>query len=172
MEGTLGEIRLFAGKIAPRNWEICNGKLLLISQNQALFSLLGTIYGGDGKLKFALPDLRGRTIIHPDGPYDLGDYGGEANHQLSIQEIPGHTHTAAIQGSTTLGSTNNPTGNYLGSTNSGSLPAIYATTTDAPMGAGTVKVQSVGSGTPHNNMQPYLGLNYIICVNGEYPTRQ
>lgn len=171
MEGTIGEIRLFAGNFAPRNWAFCDGKLVATSLYPALFTVIGNNYGGDGVTNFRLPDLRGRTIIHPDGPYALGHVGGEVEHLISLQEMPRHDHVASIQGSTILGNSNIPLGRYLGSTDTGSLPAIYSTTTNIVMNEITVQFRDVGGGIPHNNMQPYLGLNYIICLLGLFPAK-
>ncbi|MCC7245250.1 MAG: phage tail protein [Saprospiraceae bacterium] len=171
MDGTLGEIRLFAGDFAPKNWEFCDGKPITVAQNPALFSVIGYQYGGDGQKKFRLPDLSGRTNIHPTEDNPIGFYGGEVTHQLTIDEMPAHTHQASIIGSPSTGSSNVPAGKYLGSTDTGTLPSIYTTVADCEMSNLMVKVDSHGGGMEHENMQPYLVLNFIICVNGHYPTR-
>lgn len=170
MDGTIGEIRLFAGDFAPKNWEFCNGKTIAIAQNPALFSVIGYQYGGDGQKTFCLPDFGGRTNIHPTEDFPIGDFGGEVTHSLTIDELPAHTHQASIIGSPSTGASNVPAGKYLGSTDTGTLPSIYTTAADCEMSNLMVKIDSHGSGMGHENMQPYLVLNFIICVRGLYPT--
>jgi microcystin-dependent protein len=164
-EPYLGSIILFAGNFAPRGWAFCNGQLLAISQNTALFSLLGTFYGGDGRTTFALPDLRGRAPIHAgQGPglssYDLGELGGVEAVTLISTQMPVHTHSQpATNGEQT---TNRP---------SSALPArggVYSNESD---GSTLRPVSSAGGGQPHQNMQPYLTLNYIIALAGIFPSR-
>jgi len=192
----LGEIILFAGSFPPRSTAYCNGQLLSIAQNQALFSLLGTIYGGDGRTTFALPDLRGRVPVNSGGNSTgpglttrrLGQRGGEENHILQINEMPQHNHTATLDnGSASIkintgdGTTNDPSGNFLAkglTPAAGPVPAnvanIYATTSNSTMAAdlsGTPTIGMTGGSQAHNNMQPWLGVNYIICTNGLYPSR-
>ncbi|PKQ62114.1 hypothetical protein BZG01_17950 [Labilibaculum manganireducens] len=179
-DGYLGEIRFFAGSFAPRNWEYCTGQLLPIAQNQALYSLLGTYYGGDGRANFALPDFRGRTGISPDSRVglDVGDMGGQEAVILATENIPEHTHDLYVYnqegneivpqdmviaqpiGSVTVGRDTYPV-------NSVSYSENMQTTID--MNQGTLS--SEGGGKPHNNMQPYIGMNYIICVKGLFPSR-
>jgi microcystin-dependent protein len=160
----LGEIRCFGFTFAPQGWAMCNGQLLPISQNTALFSLLGTTYGGNGTNNFALPDLRGRVGIHlGQGPglsnRTQGESAGEENHTLLATEIPVHTHGIAAGGAQT---TNRP---------SGALAArggVYAATGD---GTQMQPTGQSGGSQPHNNMEPYLVLNYCIALQGIFPSR-
>ena len=167
MEGTIGEIRLFGGNFAPRGWALCNGSLLQISSNQALFSILGTTYGGDGRSTFALPDLRGRVPLHVgQGPglsnRTLGGKGGEEQVTLTEQQVAPHRHT--VNASPARGTENLPKGNVpAGSDNT------YATGGRDKMHADMIDLNS--GGQPHNNMPPFIGLNYIICMIGIYPSR-
>jgi microcystin-dependent protein len=178
MEGYIAEIRLFAADFAPRNWAYCQGQLLAIASNSALFSLLGTTYGGNGIQTFALPDLRGRTVINPGNggglpSFQLGQAGGEVNHTLSLQEMAAHNHPAMELGTTTAAAGSDPTGTSLASGSRGSsMPSIYSSNAaNTPMGPGSVAVDNTGGNQPHNNMQPYLGMNYIICLIGMFPSR-
>src|SRR5688572_22334325 len=179
MEGTIGEIRLFAGNFAPRSWAFCQGQLLSIAQNTALFSILGTTYGGNGQTTFALPDFRGRTPVHPgQGPglssISLGEVSGVENQTLLITQIPAHTHSVA--GSLAMGAKNgagdsiSPTGNYPASVSGSNL---YSTTQDAQMAAlnGTLTVGNTGGSQPFSIRPPYLGMNFIICMEGIFPSR-
>jgi len=189
----LGQIILFAGNFAPRSTAFCNGQLLSIAQNTALFSILGTTYGGDGRTTFALPDLRGRAALHPGTgpgltPRKLGQRTGFETDTLSISQMPQHNHTATLDnGSTSIkintgdGTTNDPVGNFLAkgvTPAAGPLAAnvanIYAPTSNSTMPgdlAGTPTIGMTGGNQPHNNMQPWLGLNYIICMQGLFPSR-
>ncbi|MCG8701537.1 MAG: tail fiber protein [Bacteroidales bacterium] len=175
MESYIGSILLFAGNFAPRNWAFCNGQLIAISDNAALFSLLGTTYGGDGRVTFGLPDLQGRVPIHAgSGPglsyRRLGEKGGLEIEYLSVNEIPAHTHlaTGSIKAKEEA-DIDDPTNNYIAGTGN----AIFGTTKDIQMNAQSVHVtvENEGGSYAHNNMQPYLGLNYIICLQGIYPSR-
>ena len=178
MEGTIGEIRIFAGNFAPRNWAFCEGQLLPIAQNSALFSILGTIYGGDGRTTFALPDLRGRVPIGPGHGPGLSDYregqkGGVETVTLNITQIPSHTHSAS--GTVTplarvgAGDETNPAGGYMANANSD----LYADSGSTPMGASpvTINVGNSGGNQSHENRQPYLAIYYIICMYGIFPSR-
>ena len=175
MEGYIAEIRLFAGNFAPRGWAFCNGQILSIAQNTALFSLLGTTYGGNGQTTFALPDLRGRVAISPgQGPglpsVQLGEVAGEPTHTLIITEMPAHNHQAQAQGNSNSGDSSSPNGNtWATSTNRDNVYINAAP--NGPMAANTVTVGIAGGSQPHNNMQPYLGVNYIICMEGIFPSR-
>ncbi|MCA0026976.1 MULTISPECIES: tail fiber protein [unclassified Mesorhizobium] len=164
-EPFLSEIRLFSFDFAPKGWASCSGQLLPINQNQALFSLLGTTFGGDGRVNFALPDYRGRIPIHVGAGHVLGERGGEQNHILSIQELPEHTHVAS--GSAVDGTQPIPSGSYLGK----AAPANpYAAPTNlAAMGLGTVG--NIGGSQAHTNMQPYLALNFCIALQGIFPSQ-
>lgn len=159
-EGTLGEIRLFAGNFAPRDWAFCDGQLLSIAQHTALFSILGTTYGGNGTTTFALPDLRGRFPIGvgrvPNLTFrNLGEQGGSETHTLNVSEIPANRSTLATSGK--LGTVSD----------SSNLVAAGA----SGESTGEVTTSVYGGNRPHNNMPPYLGINYVICLNGIYPTR-
>jgi microcystin-dependent protein len=165
----LGQMALFSFSFAPKGWAFCNGQLLSIAQNTALFSLLGTTYGGDGITTFALPNLQSRDAISSgQGPglssYALGQTGGEASHILITQEMASHTHGAATASDTTQLS---PQGHY--SAPNADQNATYATTT-----AGTMSPNAVGLGggsQPHENRQPYLALNICIALVGVFPSR-
>ncbi|GAB3575776.1 tail fiber protein [Leifsonia lichenia] len=162
----MGEIRLSSFNFAPKNWAFCDGQLLPINQNQALFSLLGTTYGGDGVTTFALPDLRGRAAISSGsgngGNYNLGQRGGEYSHALTTQEMPAHTHGASIGGAANVVS---PAGARLAQPGKAAF-APAADSTMAPIG-----VTPVGGGQPHENTAPYLTLTYIIALQGIFPSR-
>jgi len=171
MDPFIGEIRLFAGVYAPKDWAFCDGSLMLIREYRWLFSLLGTTYGGDGVTNFALPDLRGRAPMHfGEGPglsaRQIGQPGGSVTVALKPEEMPAHTHTAkGIAGRSTE---MNPIGGVWANSTGGRIPPnIYADVSDTPMNPQAVGV--TGGNSPHTNMQPYLGLHYIIAFNGQYP---
>jgi microcystin-dependent protein len=170
-EPFLSEIRIASFNFAPQGWAQCNGQLLPINQNQALFALLGTTFGGNGQTNFALPDLRGRAPFHWGSAFSLGQVSGEENHTLTLSEMPQHNHPVNAASPTSSGfNVNLPTGNYL----SNSAPAeIY----NAGSG-GTVltslfpgTISNVGGSQPHINMQPYLVLNFIIALQGIFPSQ-
>jgi microcystin-dependent protein len=179
MEGTIGEVRLFAGNFAPQNWAFCQGQLLAISTNTALFSILGTTYGGNGQTTFALPDLRGRVPVGTgQGPglpnTTLGEMSGEPTHTLIITEMPAHNHVAQAQvnASSSQGTTASPGGAIPARSSArDNLYSTGASDTTMSSAAAQVTVGVAGGSQPHNNMQPYLGLNYIICLYGIYPSR-
>ncbi len=168
---------MFAGNFAPRGWAFCQGQLLSIAQNTALFSLLGTTYGGNGQTTFALPDLRGRVSISPgQGPglpsVTLGETSGVPTVTLLSTQIPQHNHT--IRGSASgLGNTANPAGNSLGigAVASDSSPVNMYNSAAPSVALNPLTCGLTGGSQPHNNMQPYLGMNYIICMEGIYPSR-
>ncbi len=160
----LSEIKIMSFGFAPRGWAQCNGQLLQINQNQALFSLLGTTYGGDGRTTFALPNLQGRAAVHNGSGFLLGQAGGEQNHTLSVAEIPMHTHAA--YGTASNADTADPVGNYLGAAQNAYGPATNPTAIN-PSTVGA----SGGSGQPHNNVQPCLPLNFCIALQGIYPSQ-
>ena len=172
MEGTIGEIRMFAGNFNPRNWAFCQGQLLAIQQNTALFSILGTTYGGNGTSTFGLPDFRGRVAVGTGtGPglsnVSLGQVSGNENNTLITANLPAHTHT--MNASSDSASVGTPAGNSLGVNGRGGItPFVPGATSQVAMGSTT---GSVGSNIPVNNMQPYLGMNYIICLQGIFPSR-
>jgi microcystin-dependent protein len=162
-EPFLSEIRIMSFVFAPKGWALCNGQLLPINQNQALFSLLGTTYGGDGRVNFALPDLRGRVPIHMGSGHTLGERGGEQAHTLSISEIPTHTHV--LQASNANAGTNTPTGNSLAKTT-----AVYTGAANlVSLNAGSVT--NVGGSQAHLNMQPFLTLSFCIALQGIFPSQ-
>jgi microcystin-dependent protein len=162
-EPFLSEIRIFSFEFAPKGWALCNGQLLPINQNQALFSLLGTTFGGDGRVNFALPDLRGRTPIEVGSGHTLGERGGEQAHTLSISELPTHTHV--LNGTNTDGTAAIPSGNLLAR----SATQLYALPTNlAAMNAASVT--NTGGSQAHLNMQPFLTLNFCIALQGIFPS--
>jgi microcystin-dependent protein len=162
-EPFLSEIRLMSFGFAPKGWALCNGQLLPINQNQALFSLLGTTYGGDGRVNFALPDLRGRAPMHMGSGHTLGERGGEQAHTLSISEIPTHVHVANATNSNGTQPIN--AGAYLGAFNNGyRLPAAITSLFPATIG-------NVGGSQAHLNMQPFLTLTFSIALQGIFPSQ-
>jgi microcystin-dependent protein len=164
-EPFLSEIRLMSFSFAPRGWAQCNGQLLPINQNQALFSLLGTTFGGDGRVNFGLPDLRGRTPIHVGSGHTLGERGGEQTHTVSVAELPEHTHVVAASSSATGGSAT-PNGNFLGGANN----AYHAVAGASPTAMRSDTVTNVGGSQAHLNMQPFLTLNFCIALQGIFPS--
>ena len=163
-EPFLSEIRLFSFGFAPKGWALCNGQLLPINQNQALFALLGTTYGGDGRTTFGLPNLQGRVPIHVGSGHSLGEQAGEQAHTLSIAEVPAHVHTA--QASAASGTQNVPANNMMLSQRAAE---IYRPPSNlAPMIAGTVA--NAGGSQAHLNMQPFLTLNFCIALQGIFPS--
>ena len=183
MNGFIGEMRLFGGNFAPRNWAFCDGQLLPISQNTALFSILGTIYGGDGRTTFQLPDLRGRAAIESGtGPglltYNQGSRSGQEQTTLTSLTMPNHNHvfaSAQLNAAPGDGTTGVADGNALAHEARGnSVPDIYnANPPSVAMHAGSVELtaQNTGNGVAYNNRQPYIALRYIICLFGTYPSR-
>jgi microcystin-dependent protein len=165
-EPFLSEIRIMSFDFAPKGWASCNGQLLPINQNQALFALLGTTFGGNGQTTFALPDLRGKTPMHFGNGHTLGQTGGEQAHTISNAEMPSHPHF--VQASNTFTSppgVSNPSGNFLGGGNN-----LYHTPASlTAMSAGTVT--NVGGSQAHLNMQPFLTLGFCIALQGIFPSR-
>ena len=163
-EPFMGEIKLVSFNFAPKGWALCNGQFLPINQNQALFSLLGTTYGGNGQTTFALPNLRGRVPIHMGNTHTLGEAAGSTAVTVNIQQLPTHLHllqaTNVDQSRTAV-----PTGNFIGPVNN-MFAAASALTTMNP-----TDVASVGGSQPHNNMMPYLALTFIICLSGIFPSQ-
>ncbi|XMO88110.1 tail fiber protein [Algibacter sp. AS12] len=175
----MGEVAIFAGNFAPRGWAFCQGQLLPIAQNTALFSILGTTYGGDGRTTFGLPDLRGRAAMHPGrGPgltsRSLGERVGTETVTITPNQMPNHTHsvnvTAQLNVSNDMGTSDSSDGqhlaNHLGGYNEDPTP-------NAKLGGVTssTTVTPTGGGQAHNNMQPSLSINYIIALTGTYPSR-
>jgi microcystin-dependent protein len=162
-EPFLSEIRIMSFSFPPKGWALCNGQLLPINQNQPLFSLLGTTFGGDGRVNFALPDLRARTPIHVGAGHVLGERGGEDAHTLSQQEMPQHTHFVAAS-SAASGGNNVPTGRFLG----GAADAYAAPGNLTPLRAGTIT--NAGGSQAHTNDQPFLVLSFCIALQGIFPS--
>lgn len=168
-EPFLAEVRMVGFNFAPRGWAFCDGQILPINQNQSLYSLLGTTYGGDGRTSFALPDLRGRTPIHVGrsnggGQHELGQKSGEETHTLSVNEMPQHTHT--LRGTNTGNGSASPANDVFA--NAGT--DLYNSADSlVDMNAGVVT--NVGGGQAHENMQPYLALNFCIALRGLFPSR-
>ena len=162
-EPFLSEIRIFSFGFAPQGWAQCNGQLLPINQNQALFSLLGTTYGGNGQTNFGLPDLRGRVPMHVGGGLTLGQKGGEETHTLIAGEMTAHTHQAKASAN---GPTVSPPTTNFWATNTGFSP--YGTSADTPMSPQAVG--NAGGSQPHENRSPYLTLNCCIALQGIFPS--
>ncbi len=174
-EPFLSEIKITPWSYAPRGWAMCNGQMLPINQNQALFALLGTTYGGNGQTTFALPDLRGRVPIHFTTGFTLGTVGGETAHTVSLNEMPAHTHF--LMASSSNGNAPvpfGPNGNILATSVSAANPPT-SIPMYAPVGNLTAMnaadVTNVGGSQPHQNMQPYLTLTFIIALIGIFPSR-
>jgi microcystin-dependent protein len=164
-EPFLSEIRLMSFGFAPKGWAQCNGQLMQINQNQALFSLLGTTFGGDGRTTFALPDFRARTPIHVGSGHTLGEKGGEQAHTLSIGELPQHLHV--LNASAATGTSAIPS-NSVGLATSANYEQYRGATTLVAMNPGSVT--SVGGSQAHENMQPYLTINFCIALQGIFPS--
>lgn len=160
----LGEIRLMSFSFAPKGWALCNGQLLPINQNMALFALLGTTFGGNGSVNFALPDLRGRVPIHAGNGYILGNRGGEQAHTLSIAELPTHTHIA--YGTSNPGNSDTPSNMTVLATHRSGL--YRAPVNLVALNAATVT--NVGGNQAHLNMQPFLTLSFCIALQGIFPS--
>lgn len=168
MDNYLGEISPVAFNFAPKGWALCNGQLLQISQNTALFSLLGTTFGGDGIRTFALPDLRGRISVHSGSNYILGTSGGVENVTLILSQIPAHSHAPGC--STQAGTTGEPSNQlWAGSISSKETPYQTGSNPNGTMINGVIT--ATGNSQSHTNIQPYLVINYIIALQGIYPTR-
>jgi microcystin-dependent protein len=160
----MGEIKIISWNFPPKGWAFCNGQLLPINQNQALFSILGTTYGGDGRVNFALPDFRDRVPFHVGNGHILGERGGEESHTLNAGEMPAHLHQVTGSNATTLlqvGPANN-----VWST---STQSPFETSQNNAMNPGTIA--NVGGSQAHNNLQPYLVLNFIIALQGIFPSQ-
>ena len=159
----LGEVKIVSFNFAPKGWALCNGQVLPINQNQALFSLLGTTYGGNGQTTFALPNLQGRVPLHMGSAFVMGQAGGETAHTLNLSEMPAHTHIPV--GSSNNASVTSPAGN-LWAVQSGSG---YSPISNANMNPASIT--NVGGSQPHDNMSPYLVLNFCIALSGVFPSR-
>jgi microcystin-dependent protein len=159
----LAEMRIVSFNFAPKGWALCNGQLLPINQNQALFSLLGTTYGGDGRTTFGLPNLQGRTPIHFGNGHTLGQLGGESNHTLIVSEMPAHAHAAS--GSSNASTSATPGGNDWGS----AALASYNSSQNSAMSGNAIA--NAGGSQPHTNTQPYLVLYIVIALQGIFPSQ-
>lgn len=167
-EPFVAEIRMMGFAFPPRRWALANGQLMPIIQNQALFSLLGTAYGGDGQTNFALPDLRGRTPIHTNGSSPIGAKSGVETVTLQTSEIPAHSH--GVVAASVVGDTNVPTGAMLAAESAPDLAYRAAEPATAiPLSSGTLG--NSGGGQSHENMQPYLTINFCIALQGLFPSR-
>jgi microcystin-dependent protein len=183
MDPFVAEIRIFGFNFAPKGWAFCDGQLLPISQNAALFSLLGTTYGGDGKSNFALPDLQGRAPMHPNpmvndppnpphlaapglSPHELGEQGGTETVTLPLTQIPAHNHAAVVSGRTATARTPN---NQLPAVGSG--VQLYGAFPGTPTNLAFQALIPAGSSAPHNNMMPYVTMNFCIAMQGVFPPR-
>jgi len=171
MEPFIGQIMQFAGNFAPEGWAFCNGQLLPIASNTALFSILGPTYGGDGRTTFGLPNLQGRVAIHAGTgpgltPRQIGQFSGSETVTLNITQMPAHTHMVNPKYSNAPGQIN-PANNYP--SNLGAPNAVYGASGDGPMGSAIVG--NAGGSQPHDNMQPWLCVNYIIALQGIFPSR-
>jgi len=164
-EPFLSEIRLVSFNFAPKGWAQCNGQLLPINQNQALFSLLGTTFGGDGRVNFGLPDMRGRVAIHSGNGHTLGERGGEAAHTLTVNEMPAHIHMVNM--SNALATTANPSGAVIGK--KGRLGKdVFAGAANTVVGPAST---SAGGSQAHSNVQPVLGIMAVIALQGIFPSQ-
>ena len=162
-EPFMGEIRIMSFNFAPKNWAQCNGQLLPINQNQALFSLLGTTYGGDGRTTFGLPNLQTRVPIHMGQGFTLGEVGGEQAHTLTISEMPAHSHP--MSGSTTNADVVSPVDNVLAQSSQLYGPSTQVTSLDPSTNVST------GGSQPHTNLQPYLAPTFCIALLGIFPSQ-
>lgn len=165
-EPFISEIRIFSFGFPPKGWAPCNGQLLPINQNQALFSLLGTTYGGDGRVNFGLPNLQGRVSMHMGNGHTLGERAGEQAHTLSIAELPHHGHQVRAASSTTDLS---PAGNYWAPDVAGNI--TFATSADSAYALASATVSNTGGNQAHTNMQPFLTLNFCIALQGIFPSQ-
>ncbi|MDN5000402.1 phage tail protein [Bradyrhizobium sp. GCM10027634] len=163
-EPFLGEVKLISWNFPPKGWAFCNGQLLPINQNQALFSVLGTTYGGNGQTNFALPDLRGRAAMHQGSGFIPGQIGGEEFHTLVLNEMPTHNHI--VNASDTQGDKNTVQNNILAQEVGKPYGAFASTTTLAPS-----TISNNGGGQPHENRQPFLVVNFIIALQGIFPSQ-
>ncbi|MFN3943838.1 MAG: phage tail protein [Allosphingosinicella sp.] len=162
-EPFLSEIRMMSFNFAPKGWALCNGQFLPINQNQALFALLGTTYGGNGQTTFALPDMRGRVPVHFGNEYTLGQKGGQTSHTLTMQEMPQHIHVLSATNTGT--NTNQTVGNTFTAFGNGYRPP------DSLTALSPSTVTSVGGNQPHENRQPFTAINFAIALQGIFPSR-
>ncbi len=159
----LGEIKIISWNFPPKGWAFCNGQVLPINQNQALFSLLGTTYGGDGVTSFALPNLQGRIPLHMGSGFTLGQRAGEESHTLNVTEMPAHSHVPV--GNSSNASAASPAGNLWAGLSNGGYGANPITTLNP------ASILNTGGSQPHTNMAPYLTLNFVVALQGIFPSR-
>lgn len=180
MEGYIGEVRMFGGNFAPNTWAFCQGQLISIATNTALFSILGTTFGGNGQTTFALPDLRGRIARGVgQGPgltnVTLGEQAGQYSHTLALTELPAHTHAMTLPATVTHGAYSDSPGNSNSPV--GRYPAIvpgtnaYSTTADSQLAPYNITMGNAGGNQPFATQPPFLAVNFIICLNGIFPSR-
>ena len=169
-EPFLSEIRIFSFNFPPKGWAFCNGQLLPINQNQALFSLLGTTYGGNGQTNFALPNLQGRSQLHSGSGFTLGQAGGQSAHTVTMSEMPQHVHTISANQAAGGAATNATQGNGAGKYYANSGKATW-NTAQPNLAMHPSAVGNVGGSQPHNNMMPYLVLNFCIALQGIFPSQ-
>jgi microcystin-dependent protein len=160
----VGEIRLFAGNFAPAGWQLCEGQLLSISENETLFQLIGTTYGGDGQSTFALPDMRGRIPVHQGNGFILAETGGAEEVTLTMNQIPAHNHP--VLATAGAGGSSSPQNNLLATT----VGNVYFPGPGGQSFMNANSVSSIGGSQPHNNLQPYVCVNYIISLFGIFPS--
>ncbi len=163
----LAEIRMTSFQFAPVGWAMCNGQLLPINQNQALFALIGTFYGGNGVTNFALPNLQGRAPMHVSGTHALGVPDGEETHTLTAAEMPGHAH--ALRASSKVAASQSPNGGVLAALPRGATPAYAGATNLVPLNPSAVATS--GGSQPHENRPPFLTVNFVIALEGIFPSR-
>jgi len=168
-EPFLAEIRMVSFNFAPKGWAMCNGQVLPINQNQALFSILGTTYGGDGRTTFALPDLRGRAPIHLSAQHPLGQSAGQETVPLTANQVAPHSHT--LFASAGAASSNGPTGNVIAKKARFGVDVFAAPNPAKTVPMAAAALSSTGTSTPHDNMQPYLAINFVIALQGIFPSR-
>jgi microcystin-dependent protein len=171
MESYIGQICLFGFNFAPNGWAFCNGQLMSIAQNSALFSLLGTTYGGDGRTTFALPNLQGRVPIHQGqgpglSPREMGEADGTEQVTLLSSQMPAHTHSAVLKAYPEGANSDTPSGHSFAS-----AQIFSSEQAEEAMSPGTISVGTTGASQAHPNMQPYLTVNYCICLYGIFPSR-
>lgn len=163
----LGQLGLFSFGFPPKGWALADGQTMQIAQNQALFALLGTTYGGDGVRTFQLPNLQGRVPMHTGNGFIMGQFSGEQSHTLTLNEMPGHTHP--VQGTTAAGTVLSPSANTLATTAGDPYVTNPGNGTFVQLNAGTIP--NAGGGQPHENRQPYLVISVCIALSGIFPTR-
>jgi microcystin-dependent protein len=164
----IGEIQIYAFNFPPKSWAMCNGQLLPINQNQALFSLLGTTYGGNGQTNFSLPNLQGRVAVSQGNGFPIGQQGGETSHTVTVSEMPFHSH--AMLASSNPADASRPGGNVLAIAEAAAYESLATPILMAPGSGGNQVVGNTGGNQPHENRQPFLTLNFCIALQGIFPS--